>query len=128
MLEVIKLSGIVSSGVGQGRKLVALSWVKQQIRRKLGFTPFPGTLNIKLSEGNSLKEIIKKISFIRICAKTGYCNGKLIRASIGFFECAIVVPEIADYPKTVLEIVAPVNLREKLQICDGDKVTVTIKL
>lgn len=127
-MEDIKLSGVVFSGVGKGRKFVALSLVKHQIERKLGFTPFPGTLNIKISEENSLEEIIKKKSFIRICSKKGDCNGKLIRALIGCFDCAIVVPEITDYPKSVVEVVAPVNLREKLRIYDGDKVTVNIKL
>jgi len=43
-------------------------------------------------------------------------------------ECAIVIPEVAGYPEDVLEIVAPANLRETLQLEDGDEITVTVNL
>jgi CTP-dependent riboflavin kinase len=43
-------------------------------------------------------------------------------------ECAIVIPEVAGYPKDVLEVIAAVNLREQLQLEDGSEVTVTVNL
>lgn len=127
-MKNITLMGEVFSGGGKGKKFVALDWVKQQIEQKLGFIPFPGTLNLKLSE-ESFKHrgMLEKASSIRICPKTGYCIGKLIRASIEIFDCAIVVPDIDGYPETLLEIISPVNLREKLQVYDGDEVTVVIQ-
>lgn len=127
-MKNIRLRGKVLSGGGKGKKFVSLEWVKQQIEQKLGFIPFPGTLNLKLSE-ESFKHrgMLEKASSIRICPKTGYCKGKLIRASIEIFECAIVVPDIDGYPETLLEIISPVNLRQKLQVYDGDEVTVDIK-
>jgi riboflavin kinase len=43
-------------------------------------------------------------------------------------ECAIVIPEIADYPEDVLEVIAPINLRDKLSLKNGDTVQIKITL
>jgi riboflavin kinase len=43
-------------------------------------------------------------------------------------KCAIVIPDVPNYPEDVLEIVAPVNLREKLQLKDGDHVEIEVTL
>ena len=129
LLEKIKLSGTVFSGGGEGKKFLELPWVRRQIEEKLGFAPYPGTLNIKLS-GENLKrrKLLEKAHPIKVCPADGYCNGLLIKAFIGALECAIVVPEVASYPKDVLEIIAAVNLREALQLEDGTEVTVAINL
>ena len=129
LLKRIKLSGKVLSGGGEGKRFLDLPWVKRQILETLGFIPYSGTLNLRLSE-ESVKgrKLLEKAHSIRVCPAEGYCNGVLIKASIGILECAIVVPEIAGYPKDVLEIIASVNLREKLQLKDGGEVTVTVNL
>ena len=55
-----------------------------------------------------------------------YCLGILFRACIDAVECAIVFPQMPNYPNDVLEIIAPVCLREKLKLADGDAVTVAV--
>jgi riboflavin kinase len=128
-LEKIKLSGIVFSGGGEGKKFLEIPWAKRQIKEKLGFAPYPGTLNVKLSAGNvTRRNILEKVRAIKVCPAEGYCNGLLIKASIDTLECAIVLPEVADYPKDVLEIIAAVNVREALQLEDGSEVLVTVNL
>jgi riboflavin kinase len=129
LLKEIKLTGTVSSGNGDGKKFLELPWVNQQIKQKLGFTPYLGTLNVMLSEESAKrKKLLEKAPSTKVCPAEGYCNGTLIKASIGTLKCAIVVPEVAGYPKALLEIIAPVNLREKLQLEDGSEVTVTVNL
>lgn len=128
-MKRIKLNGKVFSSRGEGKKFLELPWVKQQIKQKLGFTPYAGTLNVRLSEESvKRKKLLEKAHPIKVCPADGYCSGKLIKAFIGKLECAIVVPEVAGYPKGVLEIIAPVNLRETLQFQDGGEVTVTVNL
>jgi riboflavin kinase len=129
LLKRIELNGKVFSSRGEGKKFLELPWVKRQIKQKLGFTPYAGTLNIRLSEENGKrKKLLEKTHAIKVRPAEGYCNGKLIKAFIGNLECAIVVPEVAGYPKDVLEVIAPVNLRETLQLEDGGEVTVTVTL
>jgi riboflavin kinase len=128
-LEKIKLIGTVFSGGGEGKKFLDLPWVKRQIEEKLDFASYPGTLNIKLSEESAKhRKLLEKAHSIKISPANGYCNGILIKASIGTLECAIVVPDVASYPKDVLEIIAAVNLREALQLKDGSEVTVTVNI
>jgi riboflavin kinase len=128
-LKRIELNGKVFSSRGEGKKFLELPWVKRQIKQKLGFSPYPGTLNVRLSEESvKRKKLLEKAHPIKVYPADGYCSGKLIKALIGKLECAIVVPEVAGYPKEVLEIIAPVNLRETLQLEDGCAVTVTVNL
>ncbi len=128
-MKRIELNGKVFSSRGEGKKFLELPWVKRQIKQKLGFKPYPGTLNVKLSEESvKRKKLLEKTHPIRIYPANGYCSGKLIKAFISKLECAIVVPEVAGYPQGVLEIIAPVNLRETLQFEDGGEVTVTVTL
>ena len=39
---------------------------------------------------------------------------------------AVVRPERSSYPSTLLEIIAPVNLREALSLSDGDEVEMVL--
>ena len=128
-MKKIKLSGKVFSGQGRGEKFLELPWVKRQIKAKLDFTPYNGTLNIKLSEESAKRrKLLEKAASVKICPPEGFCSGTVVNASIGALDCAIVIPEVAGYPEDVLEIIAPANLRQQLQLEDGDEITVTVNL
>ncbi len=119
--------GTVLSGRGEGRKFIDLSWVKAQIKEKLGFTPYSGTLNIRLTKetvGN--KKLLKNTTHLEICPENGYCTGELFQALIGSFECAIIIPQMPSYPHDVLEVISPFCLRERLKLVDGDEVTIVV--
>ena len=125
----IELTGKVFSGQGGGKKFLELPWVRQQIQQKLGFTPYPGTLNLKLSpQSAQSRRMIEKKAVLKICPQKNYCEGTLIKAFVGAHECAVVIPKVENYPRDILELVASFSLREELQLRDGDTVTVTIDL
>jgi riboflavin kinase len=125
----IKLNGKVFSGQGEGKKLIELPWVSRQIKEKLGFTPYHGTLNLRLSEESvKHRRTLEKAAVMRVCPAEGYCTGLLFKAFIAGLECGVVIPEVENYPENVLEVVASVCLREKLQLRDGDEVTVTVSV
>ncbi len=125
----LRLRGTVVAGSGEGAKFVGLPWVKKQIAEKLGFNPYLGTLNIKLSEESvKIKKLLEKTKSIEISSIENFCRGKCYRASLKrHVKCAIVIPDVPNYPEDVLEIVAPVNLREKLQLKDGDHVKIEVE-
>jgi riboflavin kinase len=130
-LNEIRVRGTVYSGKGEGAEFVKLPWVRKQIEEKLGFSPFLGTLNIKLTEaeGTKLKNALRKAKATEIVPAAGFHSGKCFRAFMrDNQECVVVIPEINSCPKDVMELVAPANLREKLQLKDGDNVTVRIVL
>lgn len=123
----IKLSGKVFTGKGEGRLFVGYTWVKHEIEEKLGFTPYAGTLNLKLSaESIPQRKVLEASADLRICASEGGCSGLLSKAQIGTLECGIIIPNIENYPHDVLEIIAWAYLRERLKLRDGDNVAVKV--
>jgi riboflavin kinase len=126
-LPKIKFEGTVFSGKGQGKKFVQLPWVKQQLIEKTGFYPYLGTLNIRLTEESvKQKSQLEMRSGIAIDPAEGYCPGFLFKAEICGLGCFVVVPQVPNYPKDVLELIAPEYLREKLSLRDGDYVYVEL--
>lgn len=126
--KTIQVKGRVFSGRGEGSKFIGLPWVKSQTAEKLGFTPFKGTLNLLLDGDNSnIIEALENAKPTLIVPEPGYCRGKCLKASImGSVEGAIVIPEIEGYSKNVLEVIAPVNLRERFRLKDGDTVEIMV--
>jgi riboflavin kinase len=86
-------------------------------------------LNLALSEESTKhKKQLTKVSSKKVCPAKGYCSGLLFNARIGNLECAIVLPHVTGYPEELLEVIAPLYLRDALQLQDGSEVTVTVNL
>ena len=127
-MKTLRIKGIIFSGKGEAARFIELPWVKRQIVEKLGFTPYRGTLNIELTKEEFEKRaLLEKAQAIEISPVKGFSRGKCFKANVmDKLECAIVIPEIPNYPENVIEVIAPTNLREKLQLRDGDSVEVKI--
>jgi riboflavin kinase len=121
--------GIVFAGEGVGSQYVKISWARKQIREKLGFDPYLGTLNIRLpnKQAKLLENTLKKFEGVGIKPERGFFRAHCFTALImNKIKGAIVIPEKPDYPSNVLEIIAPVHLRKALALKDGDEVEITI--
>ncbi|ANF23260.1 DUF120 domain-containing protein [Thermococcus piezophilus] len=120
--------GEVISGIGEGAY-----YVKQYahlIREYLGFDPYLGTLNIRV--------LFPKTVFDALCGvrpvvlpgftKDGRTFGdvKAYRIRINDIEGAIVVPSRTVHPPRIAEIIAPVYLREALNLKDGSRITLRV--
>ena len=128
-MKTLCLKGEICSGKGEGAKFIKLTWVKKQMEEKLGFTLFPGTLNVKLTPDNVKNgKLLKKKIGVEIMPPPGYCRGRFFKARLHGVECAVLIPEVAGYPNDVVEVVASANLREKLCLSDGSLVEVEVTL
>jgi riboflavin kinase len=128
-LPQIFFEGTVFSGKGRGKKFVELPWFKRQVEEKLGFSPYPGTLNLLLTDKNVENRRLLEISdSLTVEPQTGYYSGIMFRAKIDAMECAVVIPIMPNYPNDVLEITAPVCLREQLKLVDGTVVAVSVNV
>jgi riboflavin kinase len=127
-LTLLILNGKVITGQGNGRKYIQLPWVKQQIEKNIGFPPFLGTLNIELTEESAKKKrLLGRVKSTIIYPEEGFCVGLLFNATIAGIHCVVVIPQVESYPKDLLEIVARSNLRETLNLKNGDLVRVAIR-
>jgi riboflavin kinase len=122
------LRGKVFSGQGGGTKFTGLLWVKKQIIEKLGFRPYPGTLNLKLAkESITAKKQLFTWKGIEIVPVRGFCCGLCFKARVmDKVEGAIIIPRVPSYPEDVLEVIAPLSLRAKLGLKDDDEVRLTV--
>ena len=121
------ISGILFTGEGEGRYYMSIPRYKSQIKEKLGFTPFPGTLNIR---GNSedIDSFLFPLQSIEIpefqTPTREFGSIACYNVDVEGIKGAIVIPQRTRYGKDVMEIIAPVNLRAKLKLKDGDRVRV----
>ena len=53
---------------------------------------------------------------------------KAFRCRIDGVDGAVIMPKRTHYSKDVLEVIAPVSLRERLGLKDGDEVEVEVLL
>mgnify|MGYP001595107082 CR=1 FL=1 len=126
-MKNLTFRGTIVTGEGNGKRYLSLPWDKQQIEEKLGFTPYAGTLNLQLTaESAKRRNMLLSAKTKVICPAEGYCVGALFSAVVADLNCGVVIPEVAGYPQNLLEVVAPVNLRERLGLKDGDCVEVAV--
>ena len=128
-METLCLKGRIFSGKGEGAKFLNLTWARKQIEEKLSFSPYPGTLDIRLTRNSiKIKRVLMKAAGIEILPAPGYYRGKLFKANLKNLRCAVVIPEVPSYPEDVVEVISSTNLRERLHLVDGSlcEVEVTI--
>ena len=119
------MRGKVSSGFGQAQYFLSREGYCSQFLEKLGFVPFPGTLNVLLEEPfptDGLQEI-KIEGFTEKGKSFGEC--KCYRIKFKDMQAAVVRPEKSRYPPEMIEIIAPVKLRA-LGLEDGDLVEIVL--
>jgi riboflavin kinase len=132
-VEEIFIRGKVFSGVGEGRYYVSLEGYRRQFKERLGFDPYPGTLNLRLPKEQAyLRRRIDEEEGIIIngfvTEDRTFGEVKAFKCRIGDYEGAVVLPQRTHYPKDVLEVISPVKLREKLKLENGDFIEVEVFL
>ena len=125
------LNGSVVSGIGEGKYYMSLEAYKQQFNTHLGFEPYPGTLNIRLSSSSlPVRKKIDALNWIRIKGFSTdgrtFGDAKCLPCRIGTISCGIVMPGRTHYPVDIIEVIAPMALRRKLGVEDSDTVTVEV--
>ena len=117
----------ITSGLGEGAFFMSMQHYKDEIKKKLGFDAYPGTLNLKINEQSIIK--IKNSESIRI--EGYYSGGKIFggsscyKAKINNIPGAIIIPDLTKH-KLVIEFISPVHLRSKLKLNDNDKIKVEL--
>ncbi|MEM0360464.1 MAG: DUF120 domain-containing protein [Candidatus Diapherotrites archaeon] len=124
----IALKGIVRSGLEKGCLFLSMPEYLERLERLLGFKPFSGTLNIEVEE-QLLQEFLQALKEEKVDSfeKDGKVFGclKVYRISFKGLNAAIIRPAKTSHPCNIIEIIAPVKLREKFELKDGDAVEIS---
>ncbi len=127
----ITLEGTVFTGVGEGAYYITKDYYRKQFQQKLGFDPYPGTLNLRLTSDYDIKTRTELEAYPAIEIE-GFKNED---RTFGFVKCypvmidnkvkgALITALRTHYDVSVLEIIAPVCLRKHLGLKDGNKVKI----
>lgn len=129
----ITLEGRAFTGLGEGAYYISREQYRKQFIEKLGFDPYPGTLNLKLTSEYD----VRARSEIEACPAVEIEGFHSEDRSFGSVKCypaivdnrakgALITALRSHYDTSVLEIIAPLALRKHLGIRDGCKVKIEI--
>jgi riboflavin kinase len=142
----VELAGVVTSGMGEGRHYISLSGYMEQFRDRLGYEPFPGTLNVDLDD-DSVRARARMDALDPVGIDgweddertygPAFCwpatvervgpEGRRDDADGRRYEQAhVIAPERTHHGEDQLEIIAPDKLREELGLEDDDHVTIHV--
>jgi riboflavin kinase len=125
----MKITGKIVRGVGESAGFMAVPWVNKQMREKLRFDPHGGTLNLSV-ENPEIQRSLKAHGGDRLRSEApGFCDALIFRGMIeGKYDCGVVLPLVPNYNECLIEILAPVHLKDSLGLKDGDEVTLELYL
>jgi isopentenyl-diphosphate delta-isomerase len=120
----------VTSGREEAAGFLDVPWVRSWLDGFLRAEPFPGTLNLKLTDHAALEawRALKGSSRGRPLSpqEEGFCAATVFPVRVdGRIPGGIVLPHVDGYPEDVVEIVAAIGLRDALGLVDGARLAVS---
>ena len=111
----IGFEGTITSGLGKGAVFVSIDYYKDNIREKLGFSPYPGTLNLEVGKGQQQLRVITPIR-IESFKKSGkaYGGASCYKIKIDGIDAAIIVPDLTANEEKNVGGCAPLSFKIKL--------------
>lgn len=129
------IEGVIVSGIGEGGYYMSLPGYKKQFGSKLGYIPYAGTLNVKVSRNPSMRNR-KKIEGIPYILIKGYSDTKRTYGWVKCFPVTIndrqkiaahlLILERTHYDESMIEIISSVSLKETLGLRNGDKIKIEL--
>ena len=136
----VELVGTATDGMGEGRHYITLQGYMEQFRSKLGYEPFPGTLNVALTEsGVRARSALSTQDSVRIEGwkddDRTYGPADCYPAQVVALEgdddrsydgAHVIVPERTHHDESRVEVIAPDKLRSALELGDEEPVAVRV--
>lgn len=132
---IVELVGRVTGGMGEGRHYITLPGYMRQFRDRLGYEPFPGTLNLELTaESVRRRTALDQARSIPIDGWSdeertygpATCYPAVVEADRGeaVERAHVIEPVRTHHDDSSLEVIAPMKLRDELDLDDGDRLLV----
>ena len=121
------INGVIVRGLGEGNYFMSMKHYQKEIKKKLGFDAYPGTLNLKVKKIQI--DLLKKINPIKIAGfkkdNKAFGGADCYKAKIKNMNGAIIMPHLTKH-KNIIEFIAPAHLKSGLKLEDGDKIKVEL--
>lgn len=130
-LSKISFKGKATSGLKDGKYYLSLPEYRETLRKKLGFAPFPGTLNVEIEDPHKKLRLMNMpgIPIDGFFSKGRFFgSAKCFRATLnGKIPGAIIMPKRSHYGPEIVEFISEHHIRKELRLKDGDAVSVEVK-
>ena len=131
----IDLRGTLVSGMGEGAYYMGLKGYTKQFQSKIGYIPFPGTLNVRLDQ-KIHQESIKQFETLNGIKIKSFSDGKRTYGWVKCFSaklnnsinCQLIILERTHHDDSVIELISKVCLRKNAKLKDGSKISIKIEI
>lgn len=131
----IELKGILVSGMGEGKYYMSLKGYTKQFKTKIGYVPFPGTLNVQLLKKEYITSITQFDNLDGIMIN-GYSDEKRTYGWVKCFDarlnnsikCHLIILERTHHDNSTIELISKRNIRKYKKLKDGSKLSIRIPI
>jgi len=131
----VELKGTLVSGMGEGAYYMGLKGYTKQFQSKIGYVPFPGTLNVRLDQ-KIHQEAIKQFETLDGIKINSFSDGKRTYGWVKCFpaklnnsaNCELIMLERTHHDDSIIELISKFCLRKTAKLKDGSKVSIKIPI
>ena len=131
----IELEGTLVSGMGEGAYYMGLKGYTKQFKSKIGYVPFPGTLNVRLDQ-KIHQEAVKHLEALDGIKIKSFSDGKRTYGWVKCFsakinnslDCVLILLERTHHDDSIIEIISNLCIRKVGKLKDGSKISITIPI
>ena len=121
--------------MGEGAYYMSLKGYTRQFKSKIGYVPFPGTLNVRLDR-KVHREAIKQFENSEGIKINGFSDGKRTYGWVKCFactvnnsiQCKLIILERTHHNDAIIELISSTCIREAGMLEDGSKISINIPL
>ena len=131
----VDLKGTLISGMGEGAYYMGLKGYTSQFKSKIGYVPFPGTLNVKLDQ-KIHQEAIKQFETLNGVKIKSFSDGKRTYGWVKCFpaklnnstNCELIILERTHHDDSIIELISKSCLRKTAKLKDGSKISIKVQI
>ena len=131
----VELKGTLVSGMGEGAYYMGLKGYTKQFKSKIGYVPFPGTLNVRLDK-KIHQEAVKQFETLDGIKIKSFSDGKRTYGWVKCFpaklnnsiSCDMILLERTHHDNSVVELISKTCMRKTAKLKDGSKITIKIPI
>jgi riboflavin kinase len=131
----VEIKGTLISGMGEGAYYMGLKGYTKQFKSKIGYVPFPGTLNVKIVQ-KIHQEAIKQFVNLNGININSFSDGKRTYGWVKCFpaklnnsvDCNLILLERTHHDNSVVELISKLCLRKTAKLKEGSKISIKIPI
>ncbi len=129
----IEFKGTIISGMREGAYYMSMKGYTKQFKSKLGYLPFPGTLNVKLKDKEFI-EAKRSLDAYPAIMVNGFSDAK---RTYGWVKCypakvnntidaAVILLERTHHDDSIIELISKENVKKLTKLSTGSPITIHV--